>query len=55
MRTTIKIAISLLPSKYRKHTTVYLLIDDTLQQKFGEKLELAKILIRTVMPQLNKF
>ena len=39
MRTTTKIAISLIPSKYRKSTTVYLLIDDTLQPKFGEKFE----------------
>ena len=39
MRTTTRIAMSLIPNELRKKVTVYLIIDDTLQPKFGEKFD----------------
>lgn len=32
-------AISLIPNTLKKTTTIYLIIDDTLQAKFGEKFD----------------
>lgn len=39
MKITTKIAISKIPLEYRKNTSIFLTIDDTLQPKFGEKFE----------------
>ena len=36
---TLNVAISLIPNTLKKTTTIYLIIDDTLQAKFGEKFD----------------
>ena len=38
----LNVAISLIPNTLKKTTTIYLIIDDTLQAKFGEKFDCYK-------------
>ena len=39
MFATVKIAISLVPQKLKSHITIFLITDDTLQAKFGNKFD----------------